>query len=200
VSLLADPPPPGLVYISDWLSADEHDLVVAEIDSNIFETSLMRRVQHYGARYEYKSAEVAELGSAPQIPPVMTIIGERLVTQGLFDRPPEQVIVNEYLLGQGITSHVDKSSFGPAVATISLIESWPMTFKNLKSNEEFELLLEVKSLAVMTKQSRFDWSHEIRKRKFDNLGGLKIRRGRRLSLTYRTINEVSDPLICSKVL
>jgi len=195
VNLLEASLPPGLVYINNWLSTDEHDSVVTEIDNNIFETSLMRRVQHYGARYEYSSAEVAELGSAPPIPPVMTFIGERLVTQGFFDRPPEQVIVNEYLSGQGIASHVDKSSFGPAVATISLIESWPMMFKNLESNNEFELLLEVKSLAVMTKQSRFDWSHEIKKRNFDNRGGLKIRRGRRLSLTYRTINDSSNSLI-----
>jgi len=200
VSLLAAPLPPGLIYLDDWLSADEHDSVVAEIDSKIFETSLIRRVQHYGARYEYGSAEIAERGSAPSIPPVMAFIGERLVTQGFFDKPPEQVIVNEYLSGQGIAPHVDRDSFGPAVAIISLIESWPMTFKYLESGDEFELFLEVKSLAVMTKQSRFDWSHEIKKRKFDDRGGLKIRRGRRLSLTYRTINEVLDPLICSKVL
>ena len=99
------------------------------------------------------------------------------------------MIVNEYLSGQGIAAHVDKQSFGPAVATISLIESWPMQIRSLENDVEFEVLLEIKSLAVMTKQSRIEWSHEIKKRNSDKIGGLKIRRGRRLSLTYRTINS-----------
>ena len=189
MSLLESSLPPGLVYCQDWLSNDDHDAAVAEVDSNIFETTLSRRVQHYGARYEYDSSQVAAIGSAPPIPSVLKDIGERLVTEGFFDRSPEQVIVNEYLSGQGIAAHVDKQSFGPAVATISLIESWPMLFRSLGNDVEFEVLLEMKSLAVMTKQSRIEWSHEIKKRNSDKIGGLKIRRGRRLSLTYRTINS-----------
>lgn len=189
MSLLESNLPPGLVYCQDWLSTDEHNAAVAEVDSKIFETTLSRRVQHYGARYNYDSSQVAAIGSAPQIPTVLKAIGERLVNEGFFDRSPEQVIVNEYLSGQGIAAHVDMQTFGPAVATVSLIESWPMLFKNLGSSVEFEVLLEVKSLAVMTKQSRLEWSHEIRKRSSDKIGGLKIRRGRRLSLTYRTINN-----------
>lgn len=189
MSLLESNLPPGLVYCQDWLSADEHNAAVAEVDNNIFETTLSRRVQHYGARYEYDSSQVAAIGSAPPIPPVLKVIGERLVNEGFFDRSPEQVIVNEYLSGQGIAAHIDRQSFGPAVATVSLIESWPMLFKNLGGNDEFEVLLEAKSLAVMTKQSRLEWSHEIKKRRSDRIGGLKIRRGRRLSLTYRTINK-----------
>ncbi len=188
MSLLESNLPPGLVYRPEWLSADEHDAAVTEVDSKIFETTLSRRVQHYGARYEYETSKVAAIGSAPPIPSVLKAIGERLVKEGFFDRSPEQVIVNEYLSGQGIAAHVDRQSFGPAVATVSLIESWPMMFKNLASSDEFEVLLEVKSLAVMTKQSRMEWSHEIRKRSSDKIGGLKISRGRRLSLTYRTIN------------
>jgi len=189
MSLLESGLPPGLVYCQDWLSADEHNAAVTEVDSNVFEMTLSRRVQHYGARYEYESSRVAEIGSAPPIPPVLKVIGERLLTEGFFDRSPEQVIVNEYLSGQGIAAHVDRQSFGPAVATVSLIESWPMLFKNLENNDEFVVLLEVKSLAVMTKQSRIEWSHEIKKRSSDKIGGLRIPRRRRLSLTYRTISD-----------
>ena len=191
MSLFESNLPPGLVYCKNWLTANEHDAAVAEVDSNVFETTLSRRVQHYGARYEYDSSQVAAIGSAPIVPPVLKVIGERLVAEGFFDRSPEQVIVNEYLSGQGIAAHIDKQSFGPAVATVSLIESWPMLFKNSESNEEFEVVLEVNSLAVMTKESRMDWTHEIRKRSSDYVGGLKIRRGRRISLTYRTINHTS---------
>lgn len=189
MSLLKPELPPGLLYFPGWLSEAEHEAALQEIDGHKFELGLSRRVQHYGARYHYDSSQVAEIGSAPPIPPVLKVIGERLVNEGFFDQSPEQVIVNEYLSGQGIAAHIDRRSFGPAVATVSLIESWPMLFKNLASSVEFEVLLEVKSLAVMKNQSRIEWSHEIRKRSSDRIGGMKISRGRRLSLTYRTINN-----------
>ena len=156
VSLLEAPLPPGLIYFPDWLSSAEHDAALWEIDSHEFETGLSRRVQHYGARYDYDSARVAEIGSAPQIPPNLYLIGERLFKECNFERIPEQVIVNEYLSGQGIAAHIDKDSFGPKVATISLIENW---------------------------------THEIKKRSTDKIGGLRIPRIRRLSLTFRTINK-----------
>jgi alkylated DNA repair dioxygenase AlkB len=188
MNLLGQELPPGLILRNNWLSDDEHANAVAEVDNNHFETMLLRRVQHYGARYDYESSQVSEIGSAPPIPPVLKSIGERLFSEDFFERSPEQVIVNEYFPGQGIASHVDRQSFGPAVATISLLESWPMIFSKTDGTKKLEVLLEVKSLAVMTNESRSEWAHEIAKRKVDKIGGLKIARCRRLSLTYRTIN------------
>jgi alkylated DNA repair dioxygenase AlkB len=189
MNLLDQELPPGLVLRNNWLSDSEHANAVAEVDNNFFETTLLRRVQHYGARYDYESSQVSEIGSAPPIPPVLKSIGERLFLENFFDRSPEQVIVNEYLSGQGIASHVDRQSFGPAVATISLLESWPMIFRKIDGTKKLEVLLEAKSLAIMTMESRNEWAHEIAKRKVDKVGGLKIARCRRLSLTYRTINS-----------
>ena len=188
MNLLGQELPPGLVLRNNWLSDAEHASAVAEVDNNQFETTLLRRVQHYGARYDYESSQVSEIGSAPPIPPILKTIGERLFLEDFFQRSPEQVIVNEYLSGQGIASHVDRQSFGPAVATISLLESWPMIFRKIDGTKKLEVLLEAKSLAVMTMESRSEWTHEIAKRKVDKIGGLKIARCRRLSLTYRTIN------------
>ena len=189
VSLLEAPLPPGLIYFPDWLSSAEHDSALWEIDSHEFETGLSRRVQHYGARYDYDSARVAEIGSAPQIPPNLYLIGERLFKECNFERIPEQVIVNEYLSGQGIAAHIDKDSFGPRVATISLIENWSMTFRSPNGLEAIDVLLEKNSLAIMTGASRTEWTHEIKKRSTDKIGGLRIPRIRRLSLTFRTINK-----------
>ena len=188
MNLLGQELPPGLILRNNWLSDAEHADAVAEVDNNFFETTLLRRVQHYGARYDYELSQVSEIGSAPPIPPVLKSIGERLFLENFFDRSPEQVIVNEYLSGQGIASHVDRQSFGPAVATISLLESWPMIFRQIDGTKKLEVLLEAKSLAIMTMESRNEWAHEIAKRKVDKVGGLKVARCRRLSLTYRTIN------------
>lgn len=189
MSLLEYPVPPGLLYFPEWLSSVEHDKALQEIEKQNFETSLARRVQHYGARYDYDSSQVAEIGSAPPIPEFLASIGLRLYTECGFERIPEQIIINEYKNSQGIASHVDRYSFGPKVATISLIESWHMTFRNLEGLEVINVLLEKNSLAIMTNDSRTKWSHEIKKLKTDNIAGLKKIRGRRISITFRTINR-----------
>lgn len=169
-----------------WLSAEEQDLAVDGVDSHEFETTLTRRAQHFGARYDYFATEVLEIGSGPEIPPQLQIIGERLFIERYFAKAPDPVIVNECLSDQGIAAHIDRISFGQYVATVSLLESWPMQFAGI-NDEKIEVLLESRSLAVMTNESRYKWTHGVAKRKSDRVGGLRVQRKRRLSLTYRTV-------------
>lgn len=190
MSLLEPELPPGLIYVANWLTHQEHEDALATVDQNPFDNSLQRRVQHYGARYNYSSSSISELGSAPGIPMVLGTIGKRLFDEGYFSRVPEQVIVNEYLVDQGISAHVDQLSFGGAVATVSLLESWPMLFRQIDGSAKLEVFLEARSLALMTGESRYRWTHEISKRRADVEGGLKRLRKRRLSLTFRTLGDV----------
>ena len=189
MSLIQPELPPGLTYEIDWLTVQEHDAALEEINQNQFDSTMQRRVQHYGARYDYESTSVGEIGSAPQIPPVLRAIGERLFTERHFSRPPDQVIVNEYMVDQGIAAHIDRISFGDAVATVSLLESWPMLFRRIDDGKKIELLLEVRSLAVMAGESRYNWTHEIAKAKTVRDGGLKKPRKKRISLTFRTLGS-----------
>ena len=181
--------PPGLIYLDDWISAAEHGVALASIDGLPFNDVLSRRTQQYGYFYDYQSSEVNVRDSAPQPPEALAKLSHRLAAEGYFHRVPDQIIVNEYLAGQGIAEHIDRDSFGPVVATVSLVESWPMLFKS-PEDEEIEVLLRSSSLALMTGASRTLWKHEIRKRKNDVVGGLKIPRTRRLSLTFRTVNDM----------
>ena len=66
-----------------------------------------------------------------------------------FDRPAEQVIVNEYQPGQGIAHHADRGCFGPAVATLSLLDTWPMSFER-SGDEPIELWLPPGMLIILT--------------------------------------------------
>jgi len=186
MSLFEPQLPPGLLYIPEWLSQLEHDAALQEVDSLPFDESLSRRVQHYGAKYDYSFAKVDERGTAPEIPPCLSKIGERLLNEGFFEAEPDQVIVNEYLEDQGIAAHIDRLTFGEAVATVSLLEMWPMDFVG-PDGEKLEVLLGVRSLAVMQGESRKTWTHAIPKRKTDVVGGLKQKRVRRVSLTFRTL-------------
>ena len=189
--LFPDDLPPGLVYVRDWLSVADQHAIVEEIDARPFGSQISRRVQHYGYRYDYFEASVQASGSAPPIPPKMQVLAARLVDDGHFVEFPNQVIVNEYLNDQGIGAHIDRVSFGPEVATVSLLEAWPMTFRS-PEGLAMDVLLEVGSLAVMTGPTRYEWTHQIKPRKFDAHTGIKVERVRRLSLTFRTVISVSE--------
>lgn len=189
--LFPDELPPGLVYVRDWLTVVDQNEIVQEIDAQPFGAQIARRVQHYGFRYDYFEASVQATGSAPPIPPKMQVLAARLVDDGYFVKAPNQVIVNEYLKDQGIGAHIDRISFGPEVATVSLLEAWPMTFRS-RDGQAMDVLLEVGSLAVMTGPTRYEWTHQIKPRKFDAHTGIKVERVRRLSLTFRTVVNLSD--------
>ena len=181
--------PPGLIYLDHWVCDAEHDVALYAIDSLPFNDVLSRRTQQYGYLYDYQSAEVNVKDLAPQPPEALAQLAQRLADEGHFHRVPDQIIVNEYLAGQGIAEHVDRDSFGPVVATVSLLESWPMMFTG-PNNQGIEVLLGSSSLVLMTGASRSLWKHEIKKRKNDLVGGLKVPRTRRVSLTFRTVNEM----------
>ena len=187
MSLFAASLPPDLVYVPDWISDDIHDSAVRAIDSQPFRSDLNRRTQHYGYFYDYRVSDVDTSNRAPAAPSELMNLAQRLADEGFFHRVPDQIIVNEYESGQGIAGHIDHSSFGPVVATVSLLESWPMTFCS-PGKEKIDVLLERCSLALMIGESRSVWTHEIRKRQTDMVGGLKVPRHRRLSVTFRTVN------------
>jgi alkylated DNA repair dioxygenase AlkB len=191
MELFGHPPPPGLEIHEDWLGRAEHDVLVEAIDALPFDTTLSRRTQHYGYYYNYSDHDVDVVDPAPKPPRSIALLGTRLHEEMVFHREPDQVIVNEYVGAQGISAHIDRKSFGPVVATVSLIESWPMVFRYL-DRDEVELVLPVRSLVVMRGPSRSSWTHEIKKRRTDQVGGLRVRRSRRISVTFRTVTALDD--------
>ena len=62
------------------------------------------------------------------LPDWLQALAQRLYEEtDLFERPPAQVIVNEYEPGQGIAMHTDHAGFGSAVA-MALGDDWEMDF------------------------------------------------------------------------
>ena len=101
---------------------------------------------------------------------------------------PDQLIVNEYLPGQGISKHVDcVACFGSVVAGVSLGWPVPMKFTDTRSQQTVEIDLPKGSLLVLAGESRFHWRHEIAARSSDLLHGQRVARQRRVSLTFRTV-------------
>jgi alkylated DNA repair dioxygenase AlkB len=182
--------PSGLIFLPDFIStAEERELVALLDDPNraIWLDDLSRRVQHFGYRYNYKLRALSAADKVADAPPPIQALGNRLVDLGYFSSPPDQVIVNEYEVGQGISAHVDRETcFGSAVASLSIGSDVVMDFRSM-GGASGSLLLPARSLVVLTDDARYNWKHSIPARRRDRIAQIEIARKRRLSLTFRTV-------------
>jgi alkylated DNA repair dioxygenase AlkB len=185
---------PGLVYVPDFVSVEEETGLLAAIDAAPWRADLKRRVQHYGYRYDYKSRTVDRSMYLGELPAWASALDARLQERGLVPRPSDQVIVNEYEPGQGISAHVDcEPCFDGVIVTISLGSACVMNFAHREEGTVVPVLLEARSVAIMTGESRSAWTHCIPGRKSDTFEGRTFQRARRLSLTFRKV-ILSEPV------
>lgn len=180
---------PGLSLIENYLSAIEQERLLLAIDSAPWSTELRRRVQHYGRVYEYTRRAVATDVPIEPLPDWADALAERLRQERFFTDRPTQVIVNEYLPGQGISAHIDRTdAFGPVVASISLSAATTMDFKGAAPYYQLKAIrLEPCSLLVLRDEARMQWKHGIAARKSDLVGERRVARARRVSITFRTL-------------
>ena len=171
--------PQGALYAPSFVDPSEEREIAGAVDATPWDRvdGMIRRVQHYGYRYEYRSRGLPE--RAGDLPGWAQDLSRRLVEAGLFEGPAEQVIVNEYVGLQGIGRHTDSRVFADGIATVSLLAAWPMVFR--RSGRAVTRVLEQRSALLIAGPSRYDWTHEI----------VRAERGpgegRRLSLTFRRL-------------
>ncbi len=178
----------GLSYIPDFITRDEESAFIAKIDQKPWLSDLKRRTQHYGYKYDYQTRAVSPDTYLGELPSWLDRLGRKLNADGLFPDIPDQVIINEYMPGQGISAHVDRTTcFTTAIASLSLGSSCIMQFANPVTGEKKDVFLEERSLAVFADEARYEWTHCIPARKSDKVDGFKIERGRRISLTFRKV-------------
>ena len=178
----------GLQYIPDFINREQHDELLRQIDAQPWLTDLKRRVQHYGYRYNYKSRSVDQSMRIGPLPHWADELGGMLCKQGLMNEKPDQVIVNEYLPGQGIANHIDcVPCFADTIISLSLGSACVMELTNKQTGQMVPLLLEPRSLVVLKDEARFVWMHGIPARKTDKVAERVINRRRRVSLTFRNM-------------
>lgn len=179
---------PELLFVKNYISDKEHDELINVIDTNIWSNELKRRVQHYGYKYNYKSRNINRSMKVQGLPNWANKIGNNLVEDGYFNLHPDQLIINEYLPGQGITDHIDcEPCFEDTIISISLGSYTTMNFTNKFTKKRIPILLPPKSAVILKGKSRYEWMHGIPARKSDIINGFKKNRKRRISLTYRRV-------------
>jgi alkylated DNA repair dioxygenase AlkB len=179
----------GLQYLPNFVSKQEHDFLLSSIDKEPWLDDLKRRVQHYGYKYDYKFHRINHSMKIAELPEWLSKFATRLYEQGVFSEVPDQVIVNEYLPGQGITNHIDcPPCFSDTVASLSLGSQCVMNFTNKDNESEIiPFLLDKSSMVVLKEDARYCWMHGIKMVKTDNYFDQKIKRDRRVSLTFRKV-------------
>jgi len=99
-------------------------------------------VQHYGWRYDYKARSVTNDLRIGALPDWLQSYAIRLQQAGYFPETPDQVIINEYHAGQGISAHIDcVPCFTDTIASLSLGSPCVMDFTQSKTGEKLSLLL-----------------------------------------------------------
>lgn len=180
--------PPGAQYLPDYIDRSEAIKLLSHIDNLPWLGDLKRRVQHYGYRYDYKARRITTDSYLGALPDWLDELAGRLRKDEIFDLRPDQVIVNEYLPGQGIAAHVDcEPCFGETIASLSLGSPCVMEFSSVQSGSYLARTLEPHSLLVLKGAARFGWKHGIPARKTDLIDGRKVARVRRVSLTFRSV-------------
>ena len=174
--------PGGLVYVPDFVTEAEERSLLSVFESAPFEEvrmrgqAALRRVVHYGHRYEYESWN---LQSAEPLPASVRWLQDRAGALAGVD-PDEfsETLVTRYPPGAGIGWHRDAPLFGPQVVGVSLLAPCRMRFQRRTSDlrRVHELALAPRSAYVLAGAARWSWQHSI-----PAVGDL------RFSVTFRTV-------------
>ncbi len=179
----------GLTYVPNYISKKIHDRLLEVINQQPWRNDLKRRVQHYGYVYNYINRKINSDMFLGELPKFCQYFAEKFHEECWFSVTPDQVIINEYQPGQGITDHVDcEPCFEDTVISMSLGSPCIMRFTNIQQPHLIvKQVLEPRSIVVLQDIARYDWKHGIRGRKSDIINGKREMRTTRISLTFRKV-------------
>jgi alkylated DNA repair dioxygenase AlkB len=178
----------GLTVQKRFLNVERQKYLIEAIDSGTWNGDLKRRVQHFGYRYDYSARRIAASLKALPIPEWGQQLMQKILQAGITNQAFDQLIVNEYLPGQGISPHIDSiSSFGNDIVSVSLGSPCVMRFACTTRADHFNVLLEPGDLLHIRDEARYQWRHQIEPRRSDKWAGQMIERARRVSATFRRV-------------
>lgn len=190
--------PPGLQVLNDFITKEEELNLIALCNFEEKESNHLkfRQVKHYGYEFKYDTNNVEKNNPLSEsIPNECDFLWDRLETlkQLVSHFIPDQLTVNYYKPGQGIPSHVDThSAFEDPLVSVSLCSPIVMEFKH-DDGRYSSVLLPQRSLAIISGESRYNWTHGITPRNLDIIcvdNQLNvIRRNTRISFTFRKIRK-----------
>lgn len=176
----------GFTLLPDFISAEQETALLAELDAQPWLVDYQRRLQYFGYRNELEKPY--DLVSFPvPFPSLVKKLAEEIYDKKLVEFLPDQVIINEYLPGEGIRPHKDRDYFENQICGINLGSGCVMQFTRGAEVISFEVPR--RSLYIMQDEARKKWKHAIPARKKDIIEGTVKMRERRVSVTYRKVKD-----------
>ncbi|XP_030540217.1 alkylated DNA repair protein ALKBH8 homolog [Rhodamnia argentea] len=206
---------PGLYLLHDFISLGEEKELLGAVDDRPWNSLVKRRVQHYGYEFRYDTRNVDANRHLGELPSFVSFILERISSfPGLpcaTNASLDQLTVNEYPVGVGLSPHIDThSAFEDLIFSLSLAGPCIMEFRryleggwlhkdvsgsdgNVDSLENTKFLrkaicLPPRSMLLLSAEARYAWHHYIPHHKIDIVMDKVIKRSsRRVSFTFRKV-------------
>lgn len=214
---------PGLYLMHDFVTAKEEEEFLAAVDERPWKNLSKRRVQHYGYEFCYETRNVDSRKNLGELPAFVSSILERIAMLPMREDAEaivlDQLTVNEYPPGVGLSPHIDThSAFEGLIFSLSLAGPCIMEFRRYldagltprassssdieiessENNSNFlrrAIYLPPRSLLLLTGEARYAWNHYIPHHKIDMVKDSVIRRAsRRVSFTFRKVR--ASPCQC----
>lgn len=205
---------PGIYLIHDFVSAQEEEQLLAAVDASPWHSLAKRRVQHYGYEFCYDIRNVNTQHRLGDLPSFVDCILEKIPEFKKLDEAADvsldQLTVNEYPRGVGLSPHIDThSAFEGSIYSLSLSGPCIMEFRmysdidNDNDNDDDgdrdeeslnsirkAIYLPPRSMLLLSGEGRYAWQHYIPHHKVDKVKDSVIRRGsRRVSFTFRKVRK-----------
>jgi len=173
---------PGLSLIEDFITNKEGDELIKIINTQEWNKKIKRWTQHYGFEYDYKNRSIQK--KTLPIPNWLNPIILKITQKGIIKEIPNQIIINRYLPGEGISPHIDLPHvFKNKIYSISLGSACIMNF----SRKDKKIDIKVNQQLIMKNDVRYKWKHGIKPVKTDLINGKRIKRTIRYSITFRNL-------------
>lgn len=213
---------PGIFLLHDFVTAKEEEDLLMEVDARPWNNLAKRRVQHYGYQFCYQTRNVNTKHQLGELPSFVSHVVDRISmfpnSENAADASLDQLTVNEYPPGVGLSPHIDThSAFEGLIFSLSLAGPCIMEFRRYPegtwhkcpSNIDLKMENSVKdsnylrraiylpprSMLLLSGEARYAWHHYIPHHKIDMVKDSAIRRGpRRVSFTFRKVR--TDPCQC----
>ncbi|XP_057448873.1 alkylated DNA repair protein ALKBH8 homolog isoform X2 [Lotus japonicus] len=206
---------PGVYLVHDFITAQEEEELLQAVDCRPWNSLAKRRVQHYGYEFRYDTRNVNTKHRLGELPSFVSPVLERISSCPTFKNTDDSIVldqltVNEYPPGVGLSPHIDThSAFEDLIFSLSLSGPCIMEFRKYENGGWFSrdgsstvtkvespeddsnfirrvIYLPPRSLLLLSGEARYAWHHYIPHHKIDKVNGRVIRRAsRRVSFTFR---------------
>lgn len=213
----------GIYLVHDFITSNQEQDLLEAVDARPWRSLSKRRVQHYGYEFLYETRNVDTKKFLGELPSFVSPILEKICSfpslNGKKSRLVDQLTVNEYPSGVGLSPHIDThSAFDELLFSLSIAGPCIMEFRKYEhgtwrppSSEDVDIegdttrdcsnflrkaiLLPPRSMLLLSGEGRYAWHHYIPHHKVDVVGGQEIKRHqRRVSFTFRKVRD--GPCCC----